>query len=447
MKSRPIVIASAALVALAAVPAAGLTGSADPARHTPNLELVASGITGPGGTDIEFFSRTLDAYKTSLDGALITPAAPVERHFALVGNQTSGAKIVDITEPETPAIVAEIQDCTVGQGDPQVSKDGMLATIAYQTSGSCRTVNGDTVKKGSAIVDLRDVYDPKVIGGAPETQGSHNNTLHPGGRYLYISTSALTPTNAPNTRIPVYDLAGWDTHDPSSGPFAPAKVLDFMVPGNGPHDIRFSDDGKRAYFAGITAYHIVNTEDPTKPSVISRIVPPGGSIGHDTLVTPDKRFLFLGDEAGGGGLFPCPGGAVYAYDLTDERAPILLGATEAGGGPVVNRQLTETPGTTGTGGCTSHVMELNPDKKSFTIAWYVLGTRVFDFSSFYNADGTPKTAAGISAAWGQYGVGLVEKAYMVPEKANTWSAKQYAKVPGYIFSDDIALGLYVSKVK
>jgi hypothetical protein len=446
MKCRPVAIASAALLALAAVPAAAGIMTAEAPRNTPNLELVASGITGPGGTDIEFFSRTLDAYKTSADSALVTAGAPVERHFALVGNQTSGAKIVDITIPEQPFIASAIQDCTVGQGDPQVSKDGTLATIAYQTSGSCRTVNGDTVKKGSAIVDLRDVYDPKVIGGAPETQGSHNNTLHPGGRYLYISTSALAPSNAPNTRIPVYDLQGWQDWEATGG-FSPKHVTNFMVPVNGPHDIRFSDDGKRAYFAGVSAYHIVNTENPEKPALISSITPPGGTIGHDTLVTPDKRFLFLGDEAGGGGLYPCPGGAVYAYDLADERAPLLLGATVAGGGPVFNRNLTETPGTTGTGGCTSHVMELNPDKKSFTIAWYVLGTRVFDFSSFYNADGTPKTAAGISAAWGQYGVGLVEKAYMVPEKANTWSAKQYGKVPGYIFSDDIALGLYVSKIK
>jgi hypothetical protein len=450
MKNRPVVVASAALVAVAALPAAATLTTAEAPRSTSNLELVDTGnITGPGGTDIEFFSRTLDAYKTSADGELITPGAPVERHFALVGNQRSGAKIVDITEPEKPFVASAIQGCTVGQGDPQVSRDGMLATIAYQTSGTCITVNGDPVKKGSAIVDLRDVYDPKVIGGAPETQGAHNNTLHPDGRYLYISTSALTtqPLVGTTSRVPVYDLAGWDTHDASTGPFAPTKVMDFAVPANGPHDIRFSDDGKRAYFAGISAYHIVNTENPQKPAVISSIVPPGGTIGHDTLVTPDKRFLFLGDEGGGGGTYPCPGGAVYAYDLTDERAPILLGATEAGGGPVVARNLTETPGATHTGGCTSHVMELNPDKKSFTIAWYVLGTRVFDFSSFYNADGTPKTAAGISAAFGEYGVGLVEKAYMVPDKANTWSAKQYAKVPGYIFSDDQALGLYVTKIK
>ncbi|HVM28272.1 MAG TPA: hypothetical protein VM433_11475 [Mycobacteriales bacterium] len=447
MKSRPVVLASAALLALAALPAtAALSTSAAPS-HSDNLALVATDITGPGGTDIEFFSRTLTSYKTSADGDLLTGDAPVERHFALVGNQTSGAKIVDITDPEAPFIASGIRDCTVGQGDPQVNAEGTLATIAYQTSGACRTEKGDLVRKGSAIVDLRDPYDPKVIGGAPETQGSHNNTLHPGGRYLYISTSALTPTNAPNTRIPVYDLQGWESWESLAGPFQPRLVQNFMVPGNGPHDIRFSDDGKRAYFAGVSAYWIVNTEDPEKPSIVSTIVPPGGTIGHDTLVTPDKRFLFLGDEAGGGATYPCPGGAVYVYDLTDERAPLMLGAVQAGGGPVVGRNLTDVPGSTRTGGCTSHVMELNPDKKSFTIAWYVLGTRVFDFSSFYNADGTPKPAAGIAAAWGQFGVGVTETAYMVPDRANTWSAKQYDKVPGYIFSDDINLGLYVSKIK
>jgi hypothetical protein len=36
---------------------------------------------------------------------------------------------------------------------------------------------------------------------------------------------------------------------------------------------------------------------------------------------------------------------------------------------------------------------------------------------------------------------------MIPDGANTWSAKQYAKVPGYIFSDDTVLGFYVTKIK
>jgi hypothetical protein len=414
--------------------AAGGTQSAAP-RHSANLELVAT-IPGSAGTDIEFFSRTLATYREA-NGNEITPPEPVERHFALVGNESSPANIVDITSPEQPFVASSIPNCAISQGDPQVTQDGMVAAIAKQGGGTCRLVTGQTLSNGSALVDLSDVYNPRVVGRAVESQGSHNNTIHPSGKYLYISTSAITPTQTTQSHVPIFDI---------SNPANPVKVKNFMIPGNGPHDIRFSPNGKRAYFAGISQFYIVNTEDPTNPSIISTIVPPGGSIGHDSLVTPDGAFLFLGDEGGGGASYPCPGGAIYAYDIRTETAPILLGVAEAGGGPVTNRHIDEAA-VGGVKGCTAHVMELNPNKQSLTIGWYGLGTRVFDFSSFYNPDGTPKTVAGIAAAWGRFGVGLVESGYMVPDGANTWSAKQYAKVPGYIFSDDLALGFYVTKIK
>ena len=405
--------------------------SAAAPRSSANLELMAASIPGAGGTDIEFFSRTLSTYRDAT-GAEITPEAPVERHFALVGNQVLGAKIVDITMPEQPYAVSGLPTCKIGQGDPQVTKDGMLAAIAYQTSGSCKTHLGKTVPKGSAMVDLADVYNPLVIGSAPETAGSHNNSIHPSGKFLYISTSGASST------IPVYDI---------SDPTAPKRIQLFSGAG-GPHDIRFSADGKRAYTAGPgRSFAILNTENPAAPSIIATITAPT-TIGHDVLLSPDGRFLFAGEELNGGSTAPCPGGAIFVYDMADEKNPKLLGAAEAGGGPVTSRQLTEAgPGPASVGGCTSHVMDLNPDGKSLTIGWYTLGTRVFSFSSFYNADGTPKSSGVIAAAWGDLGVGLVETGYMIPEGANTWSAKQYSKVPGYIFSDDLKLGLYVTKIK
>ena len=431
--TRVRLVSSLALCLLLVPQAAGGTESAAP-RHSDNLELVAQ-IPGPGGTDLEFFSRTLETYMDS-QGNLITPPEPVERHFALVGNQQSGPKIVDITSPEEPFIASVVPNCAIGQGDPQVTKDGMLAVIAKQTGGTCRTVNGVNVPNGSAVVDLGDVYAPVVVGRAPHSSGSHNNTLHPGGRYMYISNSNLTPGTDGNATIPIYDLA-----DPAN----PKLVKDWKIPGTGPHDIRFSHDGTRAYLAGISQFHIVDTTDPENPSVVSTIVPPGGSIGHDSLVTPDKAFLFLGDEGGGGGAYPCPGGAIYVYDIRIEAAPVQLGMAWAGGGPVTSRHIDEAaPGGVPSAGCTSHVMELNPDNKSLTIGWYSLGTRVFDFSMLYDGD-TPRPLP--AASWGRFGAVLVETGYMVPDNARTWSAKQYAKVPGYIFSDDVHLGFYVTKIK
>ena len=430
MTLKPLRLLITACTVLALVPAvASADTSAAPPRASSNMQLVAQ-IPGAGGTDLEFFSRDLASYRDA-SGATVTPETPARRHFAMVGNQTSGAKIYDVTTPDAPYLASAVKNCTVGQGDVQVTDDGLVAAIAY-VSGSCKTFEGKSVKKGSALLDLSDVYAPRVVGGAAEALGAHNNTIDPSGKYLYISTSGIAETTG---RVPIYDI---------SNPAAPRLVQVWTTPGNSPHDIRFSPDGKRAYMAGISQYRIVDTSNIEKPALISTIIPPGGSIGHDTLVTNDRAFLFLGDEGGGGAEYPCPGGAIYAYDIRNEAVPVLLGAAEAGVGPVTGRQVDE-PGAGGVGGCTSHVMDLNPDGRSLTLGWYVGGTRTFSFASFYDAAGQPKP--GPALAYGKNGVGLVESGYMVPEGADTWSAKQYSEVPGYIFSNDISLGLYVTKIK
>ena len=421
-----------------------------PYRASANLELVAH-IPGSGGTDLEFFSRELREWTDWYGNVHVVPEGEpsVTRHFAMVGNQNAssasgggpmsgGAKIVDITDPQIPFIAAAVENCRVGQGDIQVAKGGTVAAIAFQsTGGSCQTHDGVTVPRGSALVDLSDVYNPLVVGSAPDTSGSHNQTIHPSGDYLYISTSTGSG------KVPIFDI---------SDPANPVKIKNWAPPsGDNPHDIRFNDAGTRAYMAGIGQYRIVNTEDPENPVLISTIDPPGNTIGHDTEITADGAFLFLGEEAGGGGTFPCPGGAVYAYDIRDEANPVLVSIAEAGGGPVTGREVDQVwpVGVVPSQGCTSHVMDLNPDGRSLTLGWYVLGTRIFSFASLYNPDGTPKTIENPSLAYGSRstGDGLVETGYIVLDGTRTWSAKQYSEVPGYIFSDDVNLGFYVTKIK
>lgn len=430
-------LAVTAVLALGAASAPALARQDDAVRSSPNLSMVAR-IGGIGGSDIEFVSRTLSTYMR-VDGQMVTPEQPVERHFALVGSYST-ARFVDITDPETPYEVSAMQNCAIGQGDVQIRRDGMLAAIARQGSGSCKTEEGAVLTNGSALVDISDIYAPRVIGIANQTGGSHNHTMHPDGDYLYVSPSTALPGGPGFSTIPIWDI---------SEPATPRFVKNFTTPGNGPHDVRFSHDGTRAYVASVSTYYILNTEDPENPTVISTIVPPGGSIGHDTLVTPDKAFLILGDEAGGGAPFACPGGAIYIYDIRNEANPVLVGFAEAGGGPVVGRGIDEAPpGGATVGGCTSHVMELNPDNMSLSLGWYVLGTRTFSFASLYDAEGRPKSGPQIAAAWGKHGVGLVETGWIIPDNTSTWAAKQYAKVPGYIFSNASGTGggLYVSKI-
>jgi LVIVD repeat len=408
-----------------------------PSRGSANLQLVAQ-IPAAGGTDLEFFSRELREWKDA-DGIVHTvpEGAPgVTRHFAFVGNQTSGARIVDITNPETPFIVFHFANCRPSQGDVQIAPGGMVAALAKQ-GGSCTLESGASAPSGSVIIDMADVYAPRAVAIAKDARGAHNNTIHPSGKYLYISSSGDTPNH-----VPIYDI---------SNPEQPTHVKNVSFPsGDSPHDIRFSEDGTRAYLAGIDQFRILDTTNPANPTLLSTFTVPGSTVGHDALVTPDKAFLFAGDELQGGGTAPCPGGAVYVYDIrgTRETAPVLMGLVEAGAGPVSGRNNDEVGvPPISDAGCTSHVMDMNPDKRSFTIGWYQAGTRVFDFSGLYNADGTPKPDTNV-LAWGAYGNGPVkETGWIIPEGADTWAAKQYAGVPGYIFADDLVHGLYVVKIK
>lgn len=441
-KSSPLLVLAVVVGQLSAT-----ASDVPPYRGSPNLELVAH-IPGAGGSDLEFFTRELMVWKDYFGNVHTVPDGepPVTRHFVMVGNRlaptgtnagpmSGGAKIVDITNPQIPFIAGAVQDCWADQGDIQIAPGGMLAGIAKQ-GGTCRFPNGSNVPNGSIMVDLSNVYEPTILAVAPDSRGAHNNTFHPSGKYVYISSSGDTPNH-----VPIYDI---------TNPSQPRHVKNFSLPGgDSPHDIRFSEDGTRAYMAGIDQFRIADTTDPENPKMIATFTAPGSTIGHDALVTPDKAFLFLGDELNGGGTAPCPGGAVYVYDIrgANETNPVLLGIVEAGSGPVTGRNNDEVgvnPVTTF--GCTSHVMDLNPNKKSFTIGWYQAGSRTFDFSGLYNADGTPNPQNGL--AWGAHGVGPVkETGWIVPQGANTWSAKQYAGLPGYIFSDDLQLGFYVTKIK
>lgn len=430
MSVRPVIVGTAITALLAAGLGALATADAGiPARTSDPAIKVVARMPAPGGTDLEFFSRALTRYKDA-SGRFVTSRKPVMRHFAVVGNEKSNTRIIDITKPTAPFLAAEIP-CTLVQGDIQLSEKRSIILIANDSSGAnakCPIGDERPMPPGAAVVSIKDIYRPTVIAAAPAVGGAHNMTLRPDGRYLYISTSEIVQGT---TTVPIYDLAN---------PAAPKLVSTFATPGNAPHDIRFNRAGTRAYFAGVSTYRIVDTTNPVAPVVISTFFPPGATIGHDTLVTDDGAFLFAGDEAGGGATYPCPGGAIHVYDIRNEKAPIWLGASYAAAGPVTNR-TTESSEPGGVGSCTAHVMELNPDRKSMTLGWYSAGSRVFDFHGLYDESGKPKTTA--SLAYGARGVGLVESAWAIPTGAVTWSAKQYAKVPGFIFADDLVLGFYV----
>ncbi len=87
-------------------------------------------------------------------------------------------------------------------------------------------------------------------------RGSHNQTVHPSGKYMYNSNNELL--RGPGF-LEYFDITNLT---------APKKLGELpLETGIDSHDLTFNADGSRAYSAAITHTLIINTEDPSKPSL------------------------------------------------------------------------------------------------------------------------------------------------------------------------------------
>jgi hypothetical protein len=428
----------------------------DNMRHVDNLQYELRSeryeqITSPAqtsyGTDIEF--ATIDVASRNPGGKAKRGKAET-RDFAFAGTYINGMQIIDITDPENAEIVA-VYDCAIAQGDVQVFQQGdrWLATytadiIASRTStdSACYRDLGITEKRyGSFIVDISNPYDPQTVGFAEVEKGSHNQTVHPSGDFLYNSNSELI-TTAGTQAIEVFDI---------SDPANPELVTGLELPlrpglGTESHDVTFSADGTRAYSAALSQTVIIDTTDPANPSVISSIFDPAINVEHqsnpitiDDPILGERDFLIIEDEfAGALPTGQCPNGGVHVYDITGdlERNPVKVGywnvdeirpATNDKSGGLVGE-----PGDISR--CTAHVFELHEEEAIMTIAFYNAGVRVVDLSGL------------VGVALGGNGVGMTELAYYQFPDSDTWAAKTpRIEDDGsfYLYGNDVARGLDV----
>ncbi|HVM27796.1 MAG TPA: hypothetical protein VM433_09000 [Mycobacteriales bacterium] len=429
------------------------TGSSN-LTHVANLpHAPAPGSSTPAkGSDIEF--ATLDV--TGLPDAVERGVSGV-REFAVAGTinidgvRNSGMQIIDITDPEKP-VTAGIFECINSQGDVQVFTRPDLggrtfATYVTDSSGTtsspcyqaARDKGFTSRPNGTFIVEITNPYAPELVRFVEIPLGSHNQTVHPSGRYLYNSNNELT--RATNAAIEYFDITDLE---------APKKLGDLrLTTGIDAHDITFNAAGTRAYAAAITHTVIIDTTDPAKPSVISSIVDPTLGIQHQsdpvTIKDPvlgERTFLAVTDEfAGAAGNGWCPGGGVGIYDITGqlERNPVRVGywnipeARVAGAGNGTGESLR----------CTSHVLRFYPEQKLMTIGWYNAGTRVVDISGLVGA------SVGVSPeVGGNLPMGMREVAYRWFDNSETWASKIHkfeADGSAYVFANDLKRGLDVFK--
>jgi hypothetical protein len=373
-------------------------------------------IDSQGGTDVEF---------ATIDG----------RDYAFSGTYRNGLQVVDVTDPEAPFLVTTY-DCRLLQGDVQVFQRDDRWLLTYTADGdlgsrasTCYTDAGVTNGfDGTLLIDVTDPANPRSIGFARIPGGSHNQTVHPSGMYLYNSNSGSAG------RIEVIDIADPANPKPVNPPLA--------TRGDDSHDLTFNSDGTRAYSAALDHTLIIDTSDPAKPKVLGSIEDPAITLHHqaDPVVIDDREYVIINDELNGaGGNEVCPGGGLHVYDVTDPADPVKVGAWFA---PEVTVNEGARTGIGGTITCTSHVFRIYEEQQILTIAWFGAGVRVIDLSGI--ADTTPVAGgvAGMQLTPGMREVGY----YRFPADSDAWSAKAYRldeDGSGYIFANDQTRGLDV----
>ena len=368
-------------------------------------------------------------------------AAGVQRTYAFAGSYTNGLHIYDVSDPVNPELVTHY-DCAISQGDVQVFQRPDLGGrwfVAYASDGGADNLDSACVVEadkagsdatgrngsGTFIIEVTNPAEPKTVSFVHYPKGTHNQTVHPSGKYLYNSNSDLVTDPTPG--IEYTDIT--DITKPKD-----IGVLDIVpLPGLGSnaHDIWFNADGSRAYAAAITSTIIIDTADPTKPKQISRI-PNEYNVSHqaETLEAEipglgKRTVLVVADEfAGATGTNQCPNGGLHVYDVSPdvEALPIRLGyfnITQAG------------PTDVELGRCTAHVFQLHREQGLMTIGWYNAGFRVLDV----------KELAGVS--FGADGTGIKDLGYGRWAQGEAWAGKTpraSATEPFTVYTNDTIRG-------
>lgn len=419
----PVLTAAAALglVCLSAAPAAAHGDRGDRGGDVATNVRAAQVETTGAGKAMKFVANLqYDKTGKAQNGSDIEFVRLGDKEYALAGTLRGGMHIVDITNPRTPKRVA-VYDCKISQGDIQVWRNGSRVLASYTADGTfgeagatstCgRDLRLTSASSGTVIVDITRPARPATVSFLSVPRGSHNQTIHPSGKYLYNSNSDLITSTSPT--ITIYDI---------SKPAQPRKVQDFPIPfvpaslGSESHDITFNASGTRAYSAALSQTLVLDTTNPAAPKIVSQIIDPQVNVSHQadpvTLTRKDgtkRTVLIVTDErAGAAASAECPGGGLHLYDVTGdkEKSPAKIGTWFI---------PTAKPQDGGT--CTSHVLRVYPKQKMATIAWYTQGVRVLDIAGLADFAGGP-TSIGIGD-----GVGIKEIGNYVLADSDTWSFK------------------------
>lgn len=204
------------------------------------------------------------------------------KEYALVGYglftqpPNAGVVIVDVTEPETPRLVANVN--SVPGFDVKTWQHYMYS------------VDGRNFGDGG-IVDIADPENPQKVG---TMRTSHNIFIDERG-FMYLECPGLS----------IYDL--------NPNPAAPQLIWSDGT--SNCHDAAVI--GNRLYdFHGFGGTNIYDVADPTSPQLLGAINDPAIRFHHSGWTTEDGNFLFICDE-----LATHPTADFTVWDISDPGNP------------------------------------------------------------------------------------------------------------------------------
>ncbi|MDQ3877236.1 MAG: hypothetical protein M3290_02635 [Actinomycetota bacterium] len=343
-----------------------------------------------GGTEVAFSGHY--AYVGQMDGHTDRGQLPDQ----------GGVNIYDVSG-RTARQVGSVH-CPGNDNDVEVVHRGLIA-LGYATN---RCASG----QGLLLIDVSDPAHPRMLGHVT-VPSSHTITPYPGKSLLYVSPGGLAYAGGPEQVV--------DVSDPQN----PKVVSTFATDQNGCHDFSFhvTANSKLGFCAGESGVFIFDVSNPTKPTLISRIVNPAMQFGHFALASPNGKVLAVNDEAFVAhdcSTGQSPTGAVWFYDISDPATPMPIGHFSPPRGP---QMIGSYAGWTGSW-CTSHQFDW-VSNELLVVPWYAGGVSLIDVTD-------PKAAH--------------EVASYDPKNTIAYSA-QFDESDSQVFVTDLNLGLTILDLK
>ena len=324
-----------------------------------------------------------------------------------------GFRLMDIRNPAAPVEIGQF-NCRGPQADVSIWKDLVFVSVDTPLVGpDCGAANAPAQQyaagagyEGIRVVSIADPANPQQIAFVDTDCGSHTHTLYPDPKNNRLLIYVLSyPLGGQGVECNAVSHQKISVVEVPLGAPSRARVISepSVSPAVGCHDVTVFMTRKLAAAACISESQMWDLSDPVNPRVVSHIVNPAMNIHHSSTFSFDGNTLVLGDELGGALATPgcadgnehLPLGALWFYDVSNPRAPVMQSSYS-----IPQQEVSAF--------CTAHnfnVVPLRSGRDILVSAWYNGGTTVLDFTDPSNVQQLayyiPKEDE-IAAAWSSY---------------------------------------------